>query len=212
MNFRSSKCFNGKLYITIEEFPYYIFSDKEGENILVKSLIRIPFTNKEIVLRKKNITGLTDHGKFVAMCVFGHEVKFKDLTLYTKVGELNALNHKVIFDEKMDFKATNTRGVIFSNKTSKYYGYTHRGICGFGIGDMLFDIRNENTSIYYNSIKYRIKYLYSLIRAITCKFRFKYLIEDGIKDVIPFNKRGSKIIETKEEAKQAAINFMKYLS
>lgn len=212
MNFRSSKCFNGKLYITIEEFPYYIFSDKEGENILVKSLIRIPFTNKEIVLRKKNITGLTDHGKFVAMCVFGHEVKFKDLTLYTKVGELNALNHKVIFDEKMDFKSTNTRGVIFSNKTSKYYGYTHRGICGFGIGDMLFDIRNENTSIYYNNIKYRIKYLYRLIRAITCKFRFKYLVEDGIKDVIPFNKRGSKIIETKEEAKQAAINFMKYIS
>lgn len=212
MNFRSSKCFNGKLYITIEEFPYYIFSDKEGENILVKSLIRIPFTNKEIVLRKKNITGLTNDGKFVAMCVFGYEVEFKDLTLYTKVGELNALNHKVIFDEKMDFKATNTRGVIFSNKTSKYYGYTHRGICGFGIGDMLFDIRNENTSIYYNSIKYRIKYLYTLIRAITCKFRFKYLIEDGIKDVIPFNKRGSKIIETKEEAKQAAINFMKYIS
>ena len=212
MNFRSSKCFNGKLYITIEEFPYYIFSDKKGKNILVKSLIRIPFTNKEIVLRKKNITGLTNHGKFVAMCVFGHEVKFKDLTLYTKVGELNALNHKVIFDEKMDFKSTNTRGVIFSNKTSKYYGYTHRGIGAFGIGDMLFDINNENTSIYYNSIKYRIKYLYRLIQAITCKFRFKYLIEDGIKDVIPFNKRGSKIIETKEEAKQAAINFMKYIS
>lgn len=212
MNFRSSKCFNGKLYITIEEFPYYIFSDKEGENILVKSLIRIPFTNKEIVLRKKNITGLTDHGKFVAMCVFGHEVKFKDLILYTKVGELNAINHKVIFDEKMDFKATNIRGVIFSNKTSKYYGYTHRGICGFGIGDMLFDINNENTSIYYNNFKYRLKYLYRLFINLKDRFTFKYLIEDGIKDVIPFNKRGSKIIETKEEAKQAAINFMKYIS
>lgn len=212
MNFRSSKCFNGKLYITIEEFPYYIFSDKKGENILVKSLIRIPFTNKEIVLRKKNITGLTDHGKFVAMCVFGHEVKFKDLTLYTKVGELNALNHKVIFDEKMDFESTITRGVIFSNKTSKYYGYTHRGICGFGIGDMLFDINNENTSIYYNNFKYRLKYLYRLFINLKDRFTFKYLIEDGIKDVIPFNKRGSKIIETLEEANKAAINFMKYLS
>ena len=100
----------------------------------------------------------------------------------------------------------------YSDKTKKYYGFTHRGVEGFGIGDMLFDINNENTSIYYNSIKYRIKYLYTLIRAIICKFRFKYLIEDGIKDVIPFNKRGSKIIETKEEAKQAAINFMKYIS
>lgn len=212
MNFRSSKCFNGKLYITIEEFPYYVFSNKEGENILVKSLIRIPFTNKEIVLRKKNITGLTNHGKFVAMCVFGHEVEFKDLTLYTKVGELNAITHKVIFDEKMDFESTNIRGVIFSNKTSKYYGYTHRGICGFGIGDMLFDINNENTSIYYNSFKYRLKYLYRLFINLKDRFTFKYLIEDGIKDVIPFNKRGSKIIETLEEANKAAINFMKYLS
>ena len=70
----------------------------------------------------------------------------------------------------------------------------------------------KNGIIYYNSIKYRIKYLYSLIRSITCKFRFKYLIEDGIKDVTPFNKRGSKIIEIKEEAKQAVINFMKHIS
>ena len=169
MNFRNSKCFNGKLYITIEEFPYYIFSDKEGENILVKSLIRIPFTNKEIVLRKKNITGLTD------------------LILYTKVGELNALNHKVIFDEKMDFKATNTRGVIFSNKTSKYYGYTHRGICGFGIGDMLFDIRNENDYLYYKDYKLRIRFIFDLIKNIRNVIMFKSYIEDGIKIITPFN-------------------------
>ena len=212
MNFRSSKCFNGKLYLTIEEFPYYMFSGSKGENILVKSLIRIPFTNKEIVLRKENITGLTDHGKFVAMCVFGHEVKFKDLTLYTKVGELNALNHKVIFDEKMDFKATNTRGVIFSNKTSKYYGYTHRGICGFGIGDMLFDIRNENDYLYYKDYKLRIRFVFDLIKNIRNVIMFKSYIEDGIKIITPFNKRGSKKIETLEEAKKAAINFMKYLS
>lgn len=208
MNFRSSKCFNGKLYLTIEKFPYYNYC---GNDILVKKLFTIPFVNKSIVIRKKEITNLTDYGRTIITNVFG---AFKENGLYVEVntGIYNILDYSFLLDESMKYKNTNTYGVIYSYKTKKYYGFTYRGIMGFGIGDMLFDINNENTSIYYNSIKYRIKYLYSLIRAITCKFRFRYLIEDGIKDIIPFNKRGRKIIETKEEAKQAAINFMKYIS
>ena len=211
MKIKTSKCFNGKLYLTIEKFPHYIVCRYNGSDILVKKLFTIPFVNKSIVLRKGKITNLTDYGRNIITNVFG---TFKENSLYieTNKGIYNILDYNFLLDESMKYKNTNTYGVVYSGKTKKYYGFTSRGIKGFGIGDMLFDINNENTSIYYNSIKYRIKYLYSLIRAITCKFRFKYLIEDGIKDVIPFNKRGSKIIETKEEAKQAAINFMKYIS
>ena len=211
MKIKSSKCFNGKLYLTIEEFPYYRFCSYNGLDIVIKKLFTIPFINKSVVLRKRGITNLTNYGKNIVTNIFG---SFKEDGLYieTNTGSYNILDCSFLLDESMKYKNTNTYGVVYSDKTKKYYGFTHRGIGIFGIGDMLFDINNENTSIYYNSIKYRIKYLYSLIRAITCKFRFKYLIEDGIKDVIPFNKRGSKIIETKEEAKQAAINFMKYIS
>ena len=211
MKIKTSKCFNGKLYLTIEKYPYYRFCSDKGLDILVKKLFIIPFINKSIVLRKRDITNLTDYGRNIVTNIFG---VFKENGLYVEAntGTYNILDYSFLLDESMKYKNTNTYGVIYSYKTKKYYGFTHRGIGAFGIGDMLFDINNENTSIYYNSIKYRIKYLYSLIRAITCKFRFKYLIEDGIKDVIPFNKRGSKIIETKEEAKQAAINFMKYIS
>ena len=211
MKIKTSKCFNGKLYLTIEKFSYYRFCKYNSSDILVKKLFTIPFVNKSIVIRKKGITNLTDYGRTIITNVFG---TFKEHGLYveTNTGIYNILDYSFLLDESMKYKNTNTYGVIYSYKTKKYYGFTHRGIVGFGIGDMLFDINNENTSIYYNSIKYRIKYLYTLIRAITCKYRFKYLIEDGIKDVIPFNKRGSKIIETKEEAKQAAINFMKYIS
>ena len=211
MKIKTSKCFNGKLYLTIEKFSYYRFCKYNGSDILVKKLFIIPFVNKSIVLRKRKINSLTDYGRTIITNVFG---TFKENGLYVEVntGIYNILDYSFLLDESMKYKNTNTYGVVYSNKTKKYYGFTHIGIVGFGIGDMLFDINNENTSIYYNSIKYRIKYLYRLIRAITCKFRFKYLIEDGIKDVIPFNKRGSKIIETKEEAKQAAINFMKYIS
>ena len=211
MKIKTSKCFNGKLYLTIEKFPHYIVCRYNGSDILVKKLFTIPFINKSIVLRKKEITNLTDYGRNIVTNVFG---LFKEYNLFvvTNVGVYDILACSFLLDESMKYKNTNTYGVVYSDKTKKYYGFTHRGVEGFGIGNMLFDINNENTSIYYNSIKYRIKYLYTLIRAITCKFRFKYLIEDGIKNVIPFNKRGSKIIETKEEAKQAAINFMKYIS
>ena len=179
--------------------------------MLVKKLVTIPFVNKSIVLRKKESINLTDYGRTRITNVFGLFEEY-DLCILTDVGAYDILTCSFLLDESMKYKNTNTYGVVYSDKTKKYYGFTHRGVEGFGIGDILFDINNENTSIYYNSIKYRIKYLYRLIQAITCKFRFKYLIEDGIKDVIPFNKRGSKIIETKEEAKQAAINFMKYIS
>ena len=211
MKIKTSKCFNGKLYLTIEKFSYYRFYSYSSSDILIKKLFTIPFVNKSIVIRKKGITNLTDYGRTIITNVFG---TFKENGLYVEAntGTYNILDYSFLLDESMKYKNTNTYGVIYSYKTKKYYGFTYRGIEAFGIGDMLFDINNENTSIYYNSIKYRIKYLYSLIRAITCKFRFKYLIEDGIKDIIPFNKRGSKIIETKEEAKQAAINFMKYIS
>ena len=211
MKIKTSKCFNGKLYLTIEKFPHYIVCRYNGSDILVKKLFTIPFINKSIVLRKGGISNLTNYGKNIAANVFGLFKEY-DLCILTDVGAYDILTCRFLLDESMKYKNTNTYGVVYSDKTKKYYGFTHRGVKGFGIGDMLFDINNENTSIYYNSIKYRIKYLYTLIRAITCKFRFKYLIEDGIKDVIPFNKRGSKIIETKEEAKQAAINFMKYIS
>lgn len=211
MKIKTSKCFNGKLYLTIEKFPHYIICRYNGSDILVKKLFTIPFINKSIVLRKGGISNLTNYGKNIATNVFGL-FKEDDLCILTDVGAYDILTCRFLLDESMKYKNTNTYGVVYSDKTKKYYGFTHRGVEGFGIGDMLFDINNENTSIYYNSIKYRIKYIYTLIRAITCKFRFKYLIEDGIKDIIPFNKRGSKIIETKEEAKQAAINFMKYIS
>ena len=211
MKIKTSKYFNGKLYLTIEEFPYYRCYKYYGDDILIKKLFTIPFVNKSIVLRKRKINSLTDYGRTIIANVFG-SFKEDGLVIITNTGKYDILTCSFLLNESMEYKNTNTYGVAYSDKTKKYYGFTHRGIVGFGIGDILFDINNENSSIYYNSIKYRIKYLYTLIRAITCKFRFKYLIEDGIKDVIPFNKRGSKIIETKEEAKQAAINFMKYIS
>ena len=40
----------------------------------------------------------------------------------------------------------------------------------------------------------------------------KYIYNEGISSVIPFNRRGKKVIKTWEDAKEAAISLSKYLS
>lgn len=63
----------------------------------------------------------------------------------------------------------------WSEREQKYFGWSHRAICGFSIGDMIFDADLE------------------------CD------------DDTPFVKHGSRRIETKEDARQAAINFAEYV-
>ncbi len=65
----------------------------------------------------------------------------------------------------------------FCKKQRKWYGWSHRAIYGFGIGDKLFE---ENYRPHANDKK---------------------------NDLIPFNKHGSVVIRTLKQAKQAAINF-----
>ena len=42
-------------------------------------------------------------------------------------------------------------------------------------------------------------------------FDRKHIYNDGIKSVMPFNKRGKHMIKNWEDARQAAINISKYL-
>jgi hypothetical protein len=63
----------------------------------------------------------------------------------------------------------------FNLVNQKWYGWSHRAICGFGIGDKIFEENFGN-------------------------------------DQTPFIKHGRKVIKTLADAKQAAINFAKYVS
>tara|TARA_Y100000310_G_scaffold256180_1_gene263917 strand:- start:2423 stop:3082 length:660 start_codon:yes stop_codon:yes gene_type:complete len=65
----------------------------------------------------------------------------------------------------------------------KWYGWSHRAIVGFGIGDKLFDERWKPADM-----------------------------TDKDLDKLPFVKRGPKTIETDGEAKQAATNFARYVA
>ena len=116
-----------------------------------------------------------------------------------------------VLNPNKDFVITNYKNVMYSRAEQKYYGYSHRGVIGFGIGDNLFDEKNEDSSIYYKSLKYRLKFLWSLITHIKSPIDFQWAVESGIKYIVPFRGRGTKIIETPEEALLAAKHMADYL-
>lgn len=92
-------------------------------------------------------------------------------------------------------------------------GYTHRGAQLFKIGDRLFDGKYKPSKEDYLEdewIKYesRFKELYDEADEPDKN----WMDRDGISYVIPFKLRGKKIIETMEEAFEAARNMSDYLS
>ena len=94
-----------------------------------------------------------------------------------------------------------------------YYGYTHRGGGPFKIGDRLFDEKYNPVVEDYDEKEFT-KWWKTYIKSYKKgdDFDRKHIYNDGIKSVIPFNKRGKHTIKNWEDARTAAINMSKYLS
>jgi hypothetical protein len=92
-------------------------------------------------------------------------------------------------------------------------GYTHRGAQLFRIGDRLFDGKYKPTKEDYpedewNQYEQRFKDLYEE----EDELGKRWMDANGISEVIPFKLRGSNMIETMEDAFEAAKNMSDYLS
>ena len=93
------------------------------------------------------------------------------------------------------------------------YGYTHRGGSLFKIGDRLFDaeykpVKEDYPEDQWNEYERKFNESYEAGDELDKK----WMDDDGISYVIPFKLRGSKLIETMEEAFEAAKNMSNYLS
>ena len=93
------------------------------------------------------------------------------------------------------------------------YGYTHRGGNMFKIGDRLFDekykpVKEDYPEEQWNKYENKFNESYN----DEDELGKRWMDNDGIAHVIPFKLRGSKIIETMEEAFEAAKNMSNYLS
>jgi len=94
-----------------------------------------------------------------------------------------------------------------------YRGYSHRGGATFKIGDRLFDEEYNPVVEDYDENEFKKWWKeYTKSYKNGDDFDKKWIYGDGIKSVIPFNKRGKNIIENLEDARTAAINMSKYLS
>lgn len=79
-------------------------------------------------------------------------------------------------------KSSNVCSIGYCKQDKKWYGWSHRSICGFRKGDKLF---TEN---------------------------YKSNLSESERDMIPFIKHGRITIKNNKQAKQAAINFARYVS
>jgi len=94
-----------------------------------------------------------------------------------------------------------------------YHGYTHRGGQTFKIGDRLFDASYKPKEEDYEEWEwYGWEYKYLELYGKSDALDKKWMRESGISYVIPYKKRGKKIIENMDECLQAAINMSKDLS
>jgi hypothetical protein len=98
-----------------------------------------------------------------------------------------------------------------------YCGYTHRGAQIFRIGDRLFNALYEPKEDYYPAEQWAgwvKEYNEGIAKAEVegDTWWADDIRNDGISRFITFKLRGSKVIETLEEAAQAAINLSNYLS
>ena len=220
MNFFKYKLFNDEGYITIQN-KYDDGNKHYGEikDIFI-SQIKIPFTNYAIALRKRGVTAFSDYALERIKSLFGqynYKVqKFEVVRINKSKDSQNdvfyMLNYIWMLNPKYDFVCCKNPQVMFSKKSHKYYGYSHRGGAFFGIGDMLFDGNKEKETLYYRNKSFRISFIKHLIKYINNPFDFEDLVINGIKSIVPFKCRGSKIIEDMQEAYIAASNFAKYLS
>ena len=89
-----------------------------------------------------------------------------------------------------------------------YYGYTHRGGQLFKIGDKIFD---EHWAPEFEDIKDSwVEYYEQIENDEVTSINEEFL--KNLVNFIPFNERGSKIIENWGDCLQSSINLSKYLS
>jgi hypothetical protein len=93
------------------------------------------------------------------------------------------------------------------------YGYTHRGGQMFRIGDRLFDSKYKPKKEDYDDNQWKEwEKEFQELYETEDELGKKWMDGDGISYVIPFKLRGSKLIETMEEAFISARNMSNYLS
>jgi hypothetical protein len=221
----------GKLYFSIsKESPYYRSGGDILNNVHFKFL-GIYFTSR--LKKKQTLKGFRKDQKlirvFESTCgvkVGGYQVMDASQNTYddwslpdavtTQISKklVGTLDDCYWMLEKSVVICDEFPSAGYSLTDNSWIGWSHRAKAAFKNGDRLFDEKYKPVEADYSPAewdKFNKDYAKSLANAKD-SLDLKWIKEDGLSYVIPFKLRGPKLIETREEAKQAAINFSKYVS
>lgn len=216
--------YNGKNYVAFEKTPFYVKGTKDHNGIDQLERVWFKIFGKYLVTRTTNCTGYSP-----AMIEAIRKAGFHKVDKFSAIREIpNSPNSSVRLDDntflrkevmKGNVQATDYPEIMYNTRTERWYCIRTKATMGFGIGDWLFDLENEQNEDFWWKIepavaKYMDRIQWTYKNNLFFKGNFddlRDLLEGGIKMVIPYNLRGRKIIETEEEAIEAVRNFAKYM-
>lgn len=216
--------YNGKNYVAFEKTPFYVKGTKDHNGIDQLERVWFKIFGKYLVTRTTNCTGYSP-----AMIEAIRKAGFHKVDKFSAIREIpNNPNSSVRLDDntflrkevmKGNVQATDYPEIMYNTRTERWYCIRTKATMGFGIGDWLFDLENEQNEDFWWKIepavaKYMDRIQWTYKNNLFFKGNFddlRDLLEGGIKMVIPYNLRGRKIIETEEEAIEAVRNFAKYM-
>ena len=137
---------------------------------------------------------------------------YKKLYCYNKKGDLLGslddlswiITNNLIADDSL-------KGVVYNPKEDSYIGFSHRARQSFKIGDKLFDPEYKPKQEHFEPWEWA-GFLSQQFKSQLHNNMLGWKETIPLIDVIPFIKRGSVVIETHQQARQAAYNFAKDVS
>lgn len=227
--------FRGKKYLVFEKYSDYQ-SGGMYPSFKVKTLIDLGFTKLVLRIRAMGYTAKAVEmaeltfptvTQNLAKNIYDNHEKiekkgFCRLYCYNYDGELMGAIEDFRHWFKYDLVCFNgcPRGVLYARKLDKYFGFSHRGMCAFGIGDRIFDeawfpewsdLQIEWVAEFCKSVGY-VKIPKTISEAMEFVKLRDVTTGESIVSFIPFLHRGGNVIQTKEDAVQSARNLSLYLS
>ena len=209
---KNNTYYAGKIYFKFDKMPYY----ESGNNKLNKVHLDLKFTklvtrikkdgyNKVLLQKIANESNLTlktrlyDFDSNTSEIIEFDPRKGSPIFLDKSGAGVNLDDQFMCYKNNMKMVEHGLAGVYSKEKLVGYYGFSHRGGQTYKVGDIIFD-ENWQMSEFHKDFK---KYKKKLNKAKYCT---------RLEDVVPYKERGSIVIETLEQAKEAAKGISDHLS
>jgi hypothetical protein len=221
--------FKGKKYLVFEKSSNCIGSGV-FPSYFVRTIVNLGFTK---LVQRVRATGYSEEALAWASKVFHHTTtidfgeqnahRFRDVFCYGQNGDTlgSIYELSVLMELDVEHQPELPSNVLFSNKLKAYIGFSRKYAALFKLGDRIFDpgwfpesweeiplgsLQEYCKRVGYKNIPQSIDEAKTFVKLRQVNGGYSIL------KYIPFNRRGSKVIECHEHAVTAAKKFAEYAS